>query len=336
MNLYSGVNCEDLENRIKADQPDFIKPMLATLTKDYFSNENWIYEHKFDGERCLVYKKNGLVTLKTRNNKIINHVYPELVSALVNQKRDNFIIDGEIIAKNDKGVSDFELLQARMNLSNPSKIDLMQQSLEIYYNIFDVIYAESYDLRKLTLCSRKLILNKLLNYNKILVYSEYKEGDGLNFFKHACKEKWEGLIAKKYDSAYFGARSNNWLKFKCVMEQELVIGGYTNPKGLRPFFGALLVGYYDQGKLMYAGKVGIGFSEYDLKLLDQKLKKITAKSSPFYNYDETIAEVNWVKPVLVGEFKFANWTNKGKLRVGSYKGLRDDKDAKEVVRELAK
>lgn len=320
----------------KTAEPNFVKPMLATLTDDYFSSKDWLYEHKFDGERCLAFKKNGKVSLLSRNHKRMNDGYPELVKALEKQTADNFAIDGEIVSLNKAGVSDFQLLQGRMNLRVSSKVEQELGKVKIVYCIFDVMYAHGYDTRDLPLLERKKILKKLLKFNKILSYAKHKIGDGITFFKYACKHKWEGLIAKRITSTYVGLRSRDWLKFKCIMKQELVIGGYTTPRGSRSDFGALLVGYYSGTKFMYAGKVGTGYSEDILAMLGKKLRKLETSRCPFSNYDEKITGVHWVKPVLVAEFQFAQWTNSGKLRVGRYKGLRDDKAAKNVVKETPK
>lgn len=318
----------------KTVQPACVAPMLATLTKTYFSDKEWVYEHKFDGERCLAFKKNGKVRLLSRNKHSMNAIYPELVAALEQQKADNFIIDGEIISQNKKGVSDFQLLQGRMNRRLQS--DEKQAQVAISYCIFDLMYVDGYDVRNLPLLERKKLLKNLLVYNHILSYSEHTLEKGIELFKTACKLKWEGVIAKRADSAYVGARSRNWLKFKCIMQQELVIGGYTQPQGSRSYFGALLVGYYARGKLMYAGKVGTGYSAAVLKMLGTKLKKLATNTCPFADYDGPAVGVQWVKPEVVAEFQFAQWTAAGRLRVGRYKGLRDDKNAQDVVKEVPK
>jgi DNA ligase D-like protein (predicted ligase) len=320
----------------KVAQPDFIEPMLATLTDTYFSSEDWLYEEKFDGERCLAFKKNGAVRLLSRNNKLMNTNYPELVSALTQQAADNFIIDGEIITLNPEGVSDFELLQGRMNLQKTQEIKLKSKAVKVTYCIFDLMYTDGYDIRQLPLLERKKLLKKLLNYNKTLLYTEHIIGDGLKFFKQACARKWEGVIAKRINSQYVGVRSRDWLKFKCIMQQELIICGFTAPQGSRAYFGALLVGYYAQGKLIYAGKVGTGYTQDTLETLGKKLQKLVISKCPYTIYDGSEKNVTWVKPELVAEFQFANWTNAGKLRVGRYKGLRDDKAAKDVVQETVK
>jgi bifunctional non-homologous end joining protein LigD len=325
---------EELLKKVKKiPQPDFIPPMLATLTQDYFSSKEWFYEHKFDGVRCLAFKKNGRVRLLSRNDKSMNDEYPELASALEKQKADNFIIDGEIIALDKKGVSDFQLLQSRMNLRNSVEVKKQQAETPILYRIFDLLYVDGYDIEKLPLYARKEILKKLLSYNKVLTYTEHIVGNGIALFKKACALKWEGVIAKRSDSIYIGKRSRDWLKFKCSASQELIIVGYTDPQGSRKYFGALLVGYYDKGTLCYAGKVGTGYSHEVIEMLGKKLKKLEIKKSLLHDYDGQIRGVHWVKPVLVADFQFAQWTQGGKLRVGRYKGLREDKKARDVVRE---
>ncbi len=334
--LFKDLSTSLLKKIKKSKQPSFIQPMLATLTKDYFSSKDWLYEHKFDGERCLAFKKKGIVKLMSRNDHVMNTSYPELVTALENQSADNFIIDGEIVSLDKAGLSDFELLQQRINLQNRAAVKTKQKKIQIIYCIFDVMYVDGYDIRQLPLTARKQILKKLLTYTPTLSYTEHKVGDGLRFFKQACKLKWEGLIAKRMESTYVGTRSRDWLKFKCIMKQELVVVGYTEPKGSRKYFGALLVGYYKDKTLYYAGKVGTGYSQETLALLGKKLQKLALKKCPLSDYDEATKGVHWVKPQLVAEFQFAQWTNHGKLRVGRYKGLRNDKAARDVVKEVPK
>jgi DNA ligase D-like protein (predicted ligase) len=334
--LFAVIPAEYVKKLKKMAQPSFVDPMLATLTQTYFSNKEWIYEHKFDGERCLAFKKKGVVTLLSRNRHSMNDTYPELVKALMQQETDNFIIDGEIITRNDKGVSDFQALQGRINVRAYTEEGFKQKKVPIVYCVFDLMYVDGYDTRALPLYLRKKLLKKLLKYSKTVVYTTDVVGKGIPLFKKACKLKWEGVIAKRADSLYVGKRSRDWLKFKCIMQQELVIGGYTDPRQSRQHFGALLVGYYDKGKLRYAGKVGTGYTEEVLTMLAKKLTRLKRVSCPFVDYDESTQGVHWVKPELVAEFQFAQWTNSGKLRVGRYKGLRDDKAAKDVVKEVPK
>ncbi len=333
--LFSGVEAAALEYRKKKKQPDFIQPMLATLTKYYFSKETWIYEEKFDGVRCIVIKKNGKVQLISRNEHVMNSAYPEVVKAIEHQASDNFIIDGEIVALSKKGISSFELLQGSINLKELAKIKArLHIPIELY--LFDVMYAGGYDVQNMPLLARKKVLKKLLSFNKTLKYTEHIVGDGITYFKKICRMNGEGVIAKRADSLYINARSINWLKFKCIMQQELIIVGYTEPRGSREYFGALLVGYYKDEKLMYAGKVGTGYTQLSLEILGKQLQKLEIKKCPLANFDESSIGIHWVKPKLVAEFQFAQWTSGGKLRVGRYKGLRTDKDAKDVVREKPK
>lgn len=334
-NIFAKLTARERALRIKKSQPSFIIPMLATLTNTYFSSKEWIYETKFDGERCIAIKKNGQVRLMSRNKREINLEYPELVNALREQSADNFIIDGEIVTLNKQGISDFQLLQARINLHSISAVQEKQSLLPIEYNIFDIMYADGYDLCNLPLLSRKTILKELLHYNKILLYTEHRSPNGVAYYKEACHLHMEGIIAKKSDSLYMHTRSPYWLKFKCAMEQELVIGGYTDPQGSRTDFGALLVGYYTKHKeFIFAGKVGSGYSHAVLAMLGKKLRKILRKTCPFTHYDGPTQGIHWVEPQIVAEFKFAEWTDSGKLRVPRYKGLRDDKKAQDVVQEL--
>ncbi len=314
-------------NQVK--QPKWIKPMLATLTKNYFSDKNWIFERKLDGERVLAIKNNKKVTLFTRNKKTINSTYPEIEKVLSEQNQDNIIVDGEIVAF-DKNVSSFSKLQGRIHIKDPKKA--VKSGIKVYYYVFDVLYIDKYDLRKIPLKERKKILKKALNFSNILRYTSHRNTYGEKYLKEACKKGWEGLIAKKSNSVYVSKRSRDWLKFKCVNEQELVIGGYTDPRGNRKGFGALLLGYYKNNKLQYAGQVGTGFNDDLLDELRKQLDKLETDSSYF---TEKISKkgVHWVKPKLVCEVGFTEWTSSGKLRHPRFLGLRRDKPAKKVIKE---
>ncbi len=331
--FFERLEPEDLKKIKKSPQPLFIHPMLATLTEDYFSSAQWIYEHKFDGVRCIAVKKNGIVRLMSRNERLMNDEYPELVHALQAQQADNFIIDGEIVALDAHGVSDFQLLQSRINLHDLARIHLHENVTPVYYHIFDALYLHGHDITALGLLVRKELLKKILIYNNLLIYTDYRSPDGLIYFKQACKNRWEGLIAKQIHSSYQQARSSAWLKFKCSLGQELIIVGYTDPGGSRTDFGALLVGYYHNDKLIFAGKVGSGFSRDTLAVLGKKLRARIVQKCPVENYDGPVRGVHWVRPDLVADFKFAQWTKGNKLRVPRYKGLRKDKSARLVVKE---
>lgn len=314
----------------KKSMPAFIKPMLATLTDERFSDPDWIFERKLDGERCLLFKKDKTIILKSRNDKILNHSYPEIIVALKKLDLPDCILDGEIVALTKK-ITNFSLLSQRFGIAAPK---LGAPKIPLYYYVFDILYCDGYLVTHLPLLTRKKILKSILPNNKTICYVTHKKEHGQAYFKQACKNKWEGLIAKKSDSTYVSKRSSNWLKFKCSNEQELVIGGYTSPGGSRLNFGALLLGYYENGKLHYAGKVGTGFDEEILQDLGAKLKKLETKKNPFINFDISMKDVHWVKPVLVCEVQFTEWTSSNKLRHPSYLGLRRDKDAKEVRKEI--
>lgn len=332
-NLFSTLSEKDRKKLKKSAVPSFIQPMLATLTHKYFSSKEWVYEHKFDGIRCLAFKKKGIVTLMSRNEHHINTQFPEIAKALEAQAADNFVIDGEIVALNKQGISDFQMLQSRINVADVNIIASREIKTPTYYRIFDIMHLDRYDVRELPLLSRKKLLKKLLQYTKKLTYTTHKSPDGLKYYKEACRLHWEGLIAKKSDSTYVSIRSPYWLKFKCTEGQELIICGYTEPKGSRTDFGALLVGYYKNKKLIYAGKVGTGYDQQTLTMLGKKLRRLEIKKCPFESYKESIRGVHWVSPKLVADFVFAEWTKGGQLRAGRYKGLRTDKSAKAVVRE---
>jgi bifunctional non-homologous end joining protein LigD len=208
-----------------------------------------------------------------------------------------------------------------------------KKDIPVFYYIFDILYMDGYDLTALELAGRKAVLQKALDFADPLRYLGHQSKEGERYFDYACRQGWEGVIAKDYHGAYeTGKRSSKWLKFKCVKNQEFVIGGYTDPRGSRIGFGALLVGYHKDGKLKYAGKVGTGYDDETLKNLGQKLENMEQEKSPF---DDTVKvkDAHWIKPELVAEIGFEEWTDYGKLRQPRYEGLRRDKEASEVVRE---
>ncbi len=303
--------------------------MLATLTENYFSDKDWFFERKLDGERVLAVKNKKKITLYTRNKKIINNTYPEIEKLLSKQKQDNLIVDGEIVAF-DKNMTSFSKLQGRIHVKDPKKA--IQTGIKVYYYIFDILHLGQYDLRKIPLRDRKKILKKALDFKDTLRYTSHKNTFGEKYLKQACQKGWEGLIAKKSDSIYVSKRSRDWLKFKCVNEQELVIGGYTDPQGNRKGFGALLLGYYKNNTLQYAGQVGTGFND---NLLDELRKRLDKLETDSYPFDEKIQKkgIHWVKPKLVCEIGFTEWTSSGKLRHPRFLGIRRDKPAKKVVKE---
>ncbi len=322
---------DERETLKKSKLPDWTNPMKATLTEDYFSDPDWIFEPKFDGERALVFCRNGRVSLYSRNQKKLNKTYPELVEALEEQLHHDLIADGEIVAFEDSKTS-FARLQGRMGISDPE--EARQSDISVYFYLFDLVHFDGYDLTSLKLESRKKLLKKALQFDDPIRFTNHRREEGEKYHREACDKGWEGVIAKRSDSAYRHSRSRSWLKFKCVNQQEFIIGGYTDPEGERKGFGALLIGYYEKDKLHYAGKIGTGFDDQTLEELHSKLKKIQRKSSPFdVGAEDVGANVHWVKPELVCEAGFTEWTSDDRLRHPRFLGLRDDKPPKKVVRE---
>jgi DNA ligase D-like protein (predicted ligase) len=313
-------------------QPEWFEPELATLTRDRFSDPAWFYERKLDGERCLTFRDGDELRLMTRNRKIVSSTYPELVEAFMAQKADDFVLDGEVVAFSD-GQTRFAQLQQRMQVARPSA-ELLR-TVPVQYYLFDVLWADGTDLRRQPLRERNQRLHQLLDFADPLRYTEHRVGDGVEFYSEACRLGWEGLIAKRADAPYVAGRTKDWLKFKCENNQEFVIGGYTDPRGSRIGFGALLLGVYDSdGQLVYAGKVGTGFNEQTLHRLHDELSKLEQDRSPFDRGSPRQAGVHWVKPRLVGQVGFSEWTTAGELRHPRFQGLRRDKSPADVIREV--
>ncbi len=314
-------------------KPAWFEPELATLTRDRFSDPAWIYERKLDGERCLAFRDGDQVRLMTRNRKMVSSTYPELVEALGAQQAGDFVVDGEVVAFTD-GQTRFAELQQRMQQARPSA-DLIR-SVPVQYYLFDVLWADGTDLRPQPQRERKQRLHQLLDFADPLRFTEHRVGDGVEFYHEACRQGWEGLIAKRADAPYQSGRTKDWLKFKCENNQELVIGGYTDPQGTRTGLGALLLGYYDSdGQLVYAGKVGTGFDQQTLHRLHDELSALEQERSPFDRGDPPRGGgVHWTKPRLVAQIGFSEWTTDGRLRHPRFQGLRRDKSPAEVIREV--
>jgi bifunctional non-homologous end joining protein LigD len=311
--------------------PSWAQPQLATLTKDRFSDPEWLFERKLDGERLLAFRDGSDVRLLTRNDRDVTATFPEVADTLRAQGADDFVVDGEVVAFRD-GQTSFSMLQQRLGVAHPAPG--LIEDFPVSYYIFDVLFADGQDIRGLPQRERKERLNALLAFTGPLRYTEHRAGDGEAFYRQACVDGWEGLIAKRADAPYAEGRTRNWLKFKCIAGQEFVIGGYTDPQGSRQGLGALLVGYYDaDGQLTYAGKVGTGFTTATLRSLHESLSALQRDTSPFAGGRPPKAGVHWAEPRLVAQIEFAEWTTDGLLRQPRFEGLRDDKDPTEVVRE---
>ncbi|HEV2319868.1 MAG TPA: non-homologous end-joining DNA ligase [Verrucomicrobiae bacterium] len=316
----------------------FIEPMKARLVAEPPSQGDWIYEIKFDGYRAMAFKDGAGVRLFSRNEKDFGQKFPEILDAVASLQAREAVIDGEIVALDAKGVSSFQLLQT---------IDIGERP-PVYYYAFDLLRVNGEDLRGLPLVERKNRLQRILkNARPVIRYSAPLGNNAEKLLKQVTKLGLEGLIGKQTGSPYEpGKRSGAWIKLKCRREQEFVIGGYTDPKGSRMHFGALLVGFFDRNKLKFSGKVGTGFNTKLLGSLHSRLKTIQRADCPFLNLPEprgsryspgiTAGEMkkcHWVEPQLVCQVAFSEWTRDDKLRQPAFLGLREDKDANEVVRE---
>jgi bifunctional non-homologous end joining protein LigD len=318
----------------------FVVPMKARLV-DAPPAGDWIYEIKFDGFRALAIKSGDDVRLLSRNEKEFGATFPEVADSVAQLGADDAIIDGEIVALDPKGRSSFQLLQA---------YDLGQERPPIYFYAFDLLQLNGRDFRNESVTARKVELEKLLKKPPgVIRYSASLTGKVQDLLKQASRLGLEGIIGKRTDSSYEpGRRSGAWIKLKLHQEQEMVIGGFTEPAGTRKLFGAILVGCYEKNRLLLAGKVGTGFNETLLRSLHARFQKIHRDDCPFANVPEkspgrygagiTRAEMkrcHWIEPKLVCQIKFSEWTRDGKLRQPVFLGLREDKDPRDVVREKA-
>lgn len=297
---------------------------LATLIDEPFDNEDWLFEIKWDGYRaiCTVDDK-GKLTLVSRNGLDLLKQFPGMAGLASAFESAPIVVDGEIVALDAKGRSDFQRLQ-----------EYQRHGGSLTFVAFDLLYADGRDVRKTPLEERKALLERLIADDDLVMYSKHIVGKGEAFFAQAKKQQLEGIIAKKRDSLYVERRTRDWLKIKAQEEQEFVIGGWTEPRGSRKGFGSLLLGAYDNGKLRYVGHVGTGFSAKRIDEISAKLLKLERKTSPFSNAVDANTPAHWVKPELVAEVRFTEWTRDCYLRHPAFLGIRLDKDAGEVVLEL--
>ena len=304
--------------------------MLATLTERRDFGDDWLLERKFDGERCVARKRGGDVRLESRTGKDLTATYPEVRDALITQQADEFLLDGEVVAYQGDQTS-FSRLQQRLGTTAPSREQIA--AYPVVYCVFDILEVDGEVLTDRPLAERRTRLTREIRTSAALQLSEAWRGDAQRRFDEACQSGWEGLIAKRADAPYMSGRSKDWLKLKCVWEQEFVIGGYTDPTGSRTDFGALLVGYHEDGRLRYAGKVGTGYNAARLRDLGAQLRSLETSGSPFVDAKPIPRGTHWIRPELVAQIGFAEWTNDGRLRQPRFLGLRDDKPPADVVRE---
>jgi len=297
--------------------------MKAVLWDEPFSDPDWIFERKLDGVRCLAHRDaGGAVRLFSRTDRAMNGDYPDLVEALEAEPCEDFVVDGEVVAFDALGVTSFSRLQRRG-----------RERVAVFLYLFDALRLDGRDVRDLPLRQRKAELRRTLRFKGHVRFSPHRNEHGEELFRDACRRGLEGVMAKRGDSPYRATRSTDWRKLKCHAEQELVIGGYTAPQGSRTDFGALLVGYFEDGRLSYAGKVGTGFDHATLNDLGARLRELERDDSPFVDVHPIPRGTHWVEPELVAQIAFTEWTRDGRLRHPRFLGLRIDKPARDVVRE---
>ena len=297
--------------------------MKAVLSDEPFSDPAWIFERKLDGVRCIAHRDGSGVRLLSRTDRDMSAQYSEVSEALRADPCPDFVVDGEVVALDSRGITSFSRLQRRG-----------KERVAIYLYVFDLLRLEGSDLRDLPLRERKRQLREALRFDDPIRFTPHRNEVGERLYEEACRKGLEGVIAKRADSPYRATRSRDWLKLKCHAEQELVIGGFTAPQGSRTDFGALLVGHFEGDTLRYAGKVGTGFDRSTLAELGAQLRDLESEDNPFADVHPIPRGTHWVEPQLVAQIGFTEWTRDGRLRHPRYLGLRDDKPARQVVREV--
>jgi DNA ligase D-like protein (predicted ligase) len=311
-------------------------PALATLTDERFSRPGWLFERKLDGMRILAERGGDAVRLRSRSGADAGASFPEIAEALRAQHTPDFVVDGEVVAFDGERTS-FAALQPRMHVASADKA--RRSAVEVVYYLFDVLHLDGQSTRGLPLTARKDLLHELFDWQDPLRFTDHVLADGEAYYRYACEQGWEGLIAKRAVAPYRSGRTPDWLKFKCEHGQEFVVGGWTDPQGARQHFGSLLLGYFDDsGALVYAGKVGTGFDRALLASLGRELRTLSRPDPPYEQASLPTGAawrigVHWVSPELVAEVRFTEWTREGQLRHPRFMGLRTDKSAREVVRE---
>ncbi len=331
------VDPSELSGAVEARMPHMpagVHATLAELKEKPFSDPNWVFEIKWDGVRAIAEIKDGRTTLWARSGRDVSGEYPEFKDLATKFRVTNAIVDGEIVTLDKDGRSNFQKLQNRLGVQNPSQ--KLMQSVPLDYYAFDLVYADGYDLRKSPLLERKELLQKVLVGNERVHYSEHIAEEGEALFKAARAKGLEGIIGKLKESVYSGTRTSSWLKLKIVDELDAVIAGSTEGRGSRKYFGALVLGLYDKRELKFIGSVGTGFDEGRQKSIFERLQELRTTESPFAKTPELREKVDWVKPELVARVKFANWTSDEHLRAPVFLSLRNDRTAKDCTFEDAR
>ena len=338
LSASSAVAAPQSSAPVKRPMPTVIHPMLATSIDKPFDGSEWLFEIKWDGYRAVAFIENGKVRLVSRNQNELTQRYPELKDLAQFVKAKNAILDGEVVALDEQGRASFSLMQQRTGFRPGGRRGATNADVPVLYYAFDLLYLDGYDWRRVPLEERKKKMASLLVAGDALRYSDHYEQQGKALFEIARKKGLEGILAKKRDSFYQERRSSEWLKIKITHRLECVIGGYTEPEGSRAHFGSIVLGLYDkQGRLIHVGQAGGGFDQMSLEEVWKLLKNRETKKNPFYGEVEALRKVYWVKPALVAEIEYAEWTEGTmsgagpKLRAPVFLGLRDDKDPRECT-----
>ncbi len=318
-----------------------IHPMLATPIAKAFDNPDWLFELKWDGYRAVAFIDDGRLHLVSRSQNDLTAQFPELGSLPEFVKAKRAILDGEIVALDDEGRPSFSLMQQRTGFQPGKRRLSRREGVPVIYYAFDLLYLDGFDLRRVALEQRKQLLQDQIENSAVIHFSDHYAEKGMALFEAAKQRGLEGIVAKKRNSTYEEKRSHDWLKIKITQRQECVIGGYTDPEGSREYFGALVLGLYDrQARLIHVGQVGTGFDHAALKEMFARLQPLKTKQNPFHGEIGGLREVHFVRPKLVAEIKFAEWTHETeeggmKLRAPVFMGLRTDKSPKECRLEEA-
>jgi bifunctional non-homologous end joining protein LigD len=330
-----------LAGAVERAMPAVVHPMLATPTSKAFDDPDWLFEIKWDGYRAVAFIADGQVRLVSRSLNDLTAQFSELASLPQFVRAQRAILDGEIVALDDEGRPSFSLMQQRTGFQPGKRRLPRREGVPVLYYAFDLLYLDGLDLRRVALEQRKQLLQERIENSEVIHFSDHYAEKGLDLLESARQRGLEGIVAKKRNSAYQEKRSTDWLKIKITQRQECVIGGYTDPEGSREYFGALVLGLYDgQKRLVHVGQVGTGFDHKTLKEMFALLQPLKMKQNPFHGEIGGLRKVHFVRPQLVAEIKFAEWTHETaeggmKLRAPVFMGLRADKSAEECRLEEA-
>jgi bifunctional non-homologous end joining protein LigD len=325
-----------LQGAVERPMPTAIHPMLATSVDKPFDGPEWLFEIKWDGYRAVCFLDNANSRLVSRNQNDLTGQFSELQGLPKLVKAQTAILDGEIVALDEQGRPSFSLMQQRTGIRQGNRHTAARRDVPVMYYVFDLLYLEGYDLRRVSLEQRKEVLAQIVTSGDLVRYSDHYPGQGIALFEAAKQKGLEGILAKRRTGCYEERRSREWLKIKITHTIDCVVGGYTDPEGSRQYFGSIVLGLYDKkGQLIHVGQAGTGFNQSTLKEIFQLLKSLGTNRNPFHGLVDA-QNVHWVKPARVAEIKFSEWTHETaegglKLRAPVFLGLREDKDPKECV-----